>query len=108
LRRHSGANPQRPAGHDAVAEVNGTYDGRPEIEALRLKLRKFAGQQTDQAVQARCLALDQKLAEISEGNDQNLRQVLASHVQQLEQALRRSGPFSQSDEVPGLAEPQAE
>ena len=60
---------------------NGTYDGRPEIEALRLKLRKFAGQQTDQAVQARCLALDQKLAEISEGNDPNLRQVLASHVQ---------------------------
>jgi len=85
---------------------NGNSDGRAEIQTLRLKLRQFASQQSDQIVQARCLALDQKLAEISEGNDQNLRQVLASHVQQLEQALRRSGPFSQSDEVPGLAEPQ--
>jgi hypothetical protein len=42
---------------------NGTFDGRPEIETLRLKLRQFASQQTDQIVRSRCLALDQKLAE---------------------------------------------
>jgi hypothetical protein len=67
---------------------NGNSDGRAEIQALRLKLRQFASQQSDQIVQARCLALDQKLAEISEGNDRNLGQVL-ENVQQLEQALRR-------------------
>jgi hypothetical protein len=69
---------------------NGTFDGRPEIETLRRKLRQFASQQTDQIVRARCLALDQKLAEISEGHDLNLRQVLADHIQPLEQAVRRS------------------
>jgi hypothetical protein len=45
------------------ASENGGSDGRPEIETLRLKLRQFASQQTDQIVQARCLALDQTLAE---------------------------------------------
>jgi hypothetical protein len=69
---------------------NGTFGGRAAIETIRLKLRQFAGQQTDQVVRARCLALDQKLAEISEGNDLNLRQVLADHIQHLERALRRS------------------
>jgi hypothetical protein len=69
---------------------NGTFGGRPEIETLRLKLRQFASQQTDQIVRARCLALDQKLGEISEGNDLNLRQVLADDIQHLEQALRRA------------------
>jgi hypothetical protein len=69
---------------------NGTFDGRPEIETLRRKLRQFASQQTDQIVRARCLALDEKLAEIAEGNDLNLRRVLADHIQHLEQALRRS------------------
>ena len=63
------------------ASENGGSDGRPEIETLRLKLRQFASQQTDQIVQARCLALDQTLAEISEGNDLNLRRVLANHIQ---------------------------
>ena len=86
------------------ASENGGSDGRPEIETLRLKLRQFASQQTDQIVQARCLALDQTLAEISEGNDLNLRQVLANHIQSLEQALRRSGPFSQSNEASGFSE----
>jgi hypothetical protein len=88
------------------ASENGGSDGRPEIETLRLKLRQFASQQTDQIVQARCLAVDQTLAEISEGNDLNLRQVLANHIQSLEQALRRSGPFSQSNEASGFSETQ--
>lgn len=63
------------------ASENGGSDGRPEIETLRLKLRQFASQQTDQIVQARCLAVDQTLAEISEGNDLNLRRVVANHIQ---------------------------
>ena len=88
------------------ASENGGSDGRPEIETLRLKLRQFASQQTDQIVQARCLAVDQTLAEISEGNDLNLRPVLANHIQSLEQALRRSGPFSQSNEASGFSETQ--
>jgi hypothetical protein len=69
---------------------NGTFGGRAEIKTIRLKLRQFASQQTDQIVRARCLALDEKLAEIAEGNDLNLRRVLADHIQHLEQALRRS------------------
>jgi len=69
---------------------NGTVGGRAEIKTIRLKLRQFASQQTDQIVRARCLALDEKLGEISEGNDLNLRRVLADHIQHLEQALQRS------------------
>jgi hypothetical protein len=85
---------------------NGSVDGRAEIQTLRLKLRLFASQQTDQIVRAQCFAVDQRLAEMSEGNDQNLRHALASHVQQLEQALRRLGPISQSNEKPGSSKTQ--
>jgi len=85
---------------------NGSFDGRAEIQTLRLKLRLFANQQTGQTMRAQCFAVDKTLAEISEGNALALRQVLASHVQCLERALRRStekgavSSISQSNETP--------
>jgi hypothetical protein len=59
-----------------------------EIQALRLKLQLFAGQQTDQTVRSQCQAVDTKLAEVLEGDDPILRQLLANSVEQLEEALR--------------------
>src|SRR5262245_20196261 len=37
---------------------NGSCGGKTEIEILRLKLRMFASQQTDQTVRLQCLAVD--------------------------------------------------
>ena len=59
-----------------------------EIQALGLKLHLFISQQTDKAVRSQCFAVDAKLAELLEGDDPILRQVLANSVEQLEEALR--------------------
>ena len=59
-----------------------------EIQALRLKLQLFASRQTDATVRSQCLAVDTRLAEVLEGDDPILRQILANSVEQLEEALR--------------------
>ena len=59
-----------------------------EIQALRLKLQLFASRQTDATVRSQCLAVDTRLAEVLEGDDPVLRQILANSVEQLEEALR--------------------
>jgi len=59
-----------------------------EIQAVRLKLQLFASRQTDAAVRSQCLAVDTRLAEVLEGDDPILRQILANSVEQLEEALR--------------------
>jgi hypothetical protein len=69
---------------------SGSPDKGIGIQTLRLKLQLFASQQTDQTVQSKCHAVDTKLAEVLEGDDPILRQVLANSVEQLEEALRRS------------------
>jgi hypothetical protein len=61
-----------------------------EIQALRLKLQVFASRQNDATVRSQCLAVDTRLAEVLEGNDPILRQVLANSVEQLEEALHRA------------------
>ena len=61
-----------------------------EIQALRLKLQLFASRQTDATVRSQCVAVDTRLAEVLEGDDPILRQVLANSVDQLEEALRRA------------------
>jgi hypothetical protein len=66
------------------------FDGRAKIQTLRLKLRLFASKQTDATVRLQCLAIESKLAELSERNYSDLREVLASHVKGLEEALRRT------------------
>jgi hypothetical protein len=73
-------------------EQSGTsqLDGSAELQTLRLKLRRFASQQTDQTVRSQCQAVDTKLAEVVHGDDPILRQVLANSVEQLEEAMRRS------------------
>jgi hypothetical protein len=59
-----------------------------EIQTVRLKLLAFANRQSDQTVRSQCLAVDGKLAEVLEGDNPILRQVLANSVEQLEEALR--------------------
>ena len=59
-----------------------------EIQALRLKLQLFASRQTDQTVRLQCHAVDTRLAEILEGDDPILRQILANSVEELEEAVR--------------------
>jgi hypothetical protein len=59
-----------------------------EIQTVRLKLLAFADRQSDQTVRSQCLAVDAKLAEVLEGDNPILRQVLANSVEQLEEALR--------------------
>ena len=61
-----------------------------EIQALRLKLQLFASRQTDATVRSQCVAVDTRLAEVLEGDDPILREVLANSVDQLEEALRRA------------------
>ena len=61
-----------------------------EIQAVRLKLQLFARRQTDATVRSQCHAVDKRLAEILEGDDPILRQILANSVEQLEEALQRS------------------
>ena len=62
-----------------------------EIQTIRLKLLAFADRQSDQTVRSQCLAVDAKLAEVLEGDDPMLRQVLANSVEQLEEALALGG-----------------
>jgi hypothetical protein len=59
-----------------------------EIQTVRLKLVAFTDRQSDQTVRSQCLAVDARLAEVLEGHDPILRQVLANSVEQLEEALR--------------------
>jgi hypothetical protein len=59
-----------------------------EIQTVRLKLVAFTDRQSDQTVRSQCLAVDARLAEVLEGDDPILRQVLANSVEQLEEALR--------------------
>ena len=59
-----------------------------EIQALRLQLHHFGSQHHDPAVQFHCRAVDSNLAEALDGrDDQMLREVLASSVAQLDEAL---------------------
>jgi hypothetical protein len=58
------------------------------IQALRPKLQMFASRQSDATVRSQCLAVETKLAEVLEGDDPILRQVLANSVEQLEETLR--------------------
>ena len=48
----------------------------------------LANRHGDQTVRSQCLAVDAKLAEVLEGDNPTLRQVLANSVKQLEEALR--------------------
>ena len=59
-----------------------------EIQTVRLKLMAFTDRQSDQPVRSQCLTVDARLAEVLEGDDPILRQVLANSVVQLEEALR--------------------
>jgi hypothetical protein len=81
-------------GNERRGQAETSQSGRPnrsiEVQALRLKLQLFASQQTDQTIRSQCHAVDEKLAEVVEGNHPTLRQVLARHVEHLEKALRRS------------------
>ena len=63
-----------------------------EIQTVRLKLVAFANRHGDQTVCSQCLAVDAKLAEVLEGDNPILRQVLANSVEQLEEALRWAAP----------------
>ena len=68
-----------------------------EIQALRLQLHHFGSQHHDPAVQFHCLAVDSNLAEALDGrDDQMLRDVLASSVAHLDEALRSARPASSS------------
>ena len=58
-----------------------------EIQTVRLKLLAFADRQSDQTIRSECLAVDAKLAEVLEGDNPILRQVLANSVEQLEESL---------------------
>ena len=60
-----------------------------KIQALRLELRRFQDQQCDAAVQFHCIAIDLNLAAALDGrNDPSLRQILATNVENLADAVR--------------------
>jgi hypothetical protein len=62
-----------------------------EIRALRAKLTHFSSGQQDATVQFHCLLIDSNLAQALLGRDDPmLREVLASSIGQLKEALRRS------------------
>ena len=59
-----------------------------KIQALRLELRRFQDQQCDPAVQFHCIAIDLNLAAALDGrNDPSLRQILATNVENLADAV---------------------
>jgi hypothetical protein len=61
-----------------------------EIKALRATLTHFSSGQRDPTVQFHCLLIDSNLAQALLGRDDPmLREVLASSIGQLEEALRR-------------------
>ena len=60
-----------------------------EISAVRGELRRFQSLQRDAAVQFHCIAIDTNLAAALEGqNDAAFRQILASNVERLAEAIR--------------------
>jgi hypothetical protein len=60
-----------------------------EISAVRAELRRFQGQQSDAAVQFHCIAIDTNLAAALDGpNDASFREILASNVERLAEAIR--------------------
>jgi hypothetical protein len=60
-----------------------------EISAVRVELRRFQGQQSDAAVQFHCIAIDTNLAAALDGeNDASFREILASNVERLAEAIR--------------------
>ena len=62
---------------------------KKEIEAIQLELRRFQKQQSDAAVQFHCIAIDTNLAAALDGqNDFTFREILASNVERLVDAVR--------------------
>jgi len=60
-----------------------------EISAVRGELRRFQNQQSDAAVQFHCIAIDTNLAAALDGqNDVSFREILASNVECLAEAIR--------------------
>jgi hypothetical protein len=60
-----------------------------EINAVRLELRRFQNHQSDAAVQFHCIAIETNLAAALEGqNDASFREILASNVEHLAEAIR--------------------
>jgi hypothetical protein len=60
-----------------------------EIKAIRAELRRFQSQQSDAAVQLHCIAIDTNLAAALDGqNDALFREILASNVERLADAIR--------------------
>jgi hypothetical protein len=60
-----------------------------EISAVRVELRRFQNQQRDAAVQFHCIAIDTNLAAALDGqNDASFREILASNVEHLAEAVR--------------------
>ena len=82
-----------------------------EIQALRVKLHHFGSGQQNPAVQFHCLAVDSNLAQALDGRDDPmLREVLASSVEQLENAVRSASDANlsnkEADETAHLATPK--
>ena len=60
-----------------------------EIKAIQAELRRFQSQQSDAAVQLHCIAIDTNLAAALDGqNDSSFREILASNVERLANAVR--------------------
>ena len=60
-----------------------------EINAVRAELHRFQNQQSDAAVQLHCIAIDTNLAAALDGqNDASFREILASNVEHLRDAIR--------------------
>jgi hypothetical protein len=70
--------------------VESTGDAmKKEIKAIQLELRRFQNQQSDAAVQFHCIAIDTNLAAaLDRQNDSLFREILASNVEQLADAIR--------------------
>ena len=59
-----------------------------EIKAIRAELRRFQSQQSDAAVQLHCIAIDTNLAGALDGqNDSSFREIVASNVERLADAV---------------------
>jgi hypothetical protein len=62
---------------------------KKEIEAIQLELHRFQNQQSDVAVQFHCIAIETNLAAALDGqNDSTFREILASNVERLADAVR--------------------
>ena len=71
-----------------VESPNGTTTAL--IEAVRLELSRFQRQQRDAAVQFHCIAVDLNLVAALDGRDDDpsFREILASNVEHLAEAVR--------------------